>query len=96
MHVCLLRFGRDFHIVPLKLFGSSSAVGSAQIFLWVGASVSHGSFLMVGIGRGLGICKDFSCPFQVALQSSDKYYVNISSPAVTFKTDFLLCHVSMF
>ena len=96
MHVCLLRFGRDFHIVPLKLFGSSSAVGSAQIFLWVGASVSHGSFLVVGIGRGLGICKDFSYPFQVALQSSDKYYVNISSPAVTFKTDFLLCHVSMF
>ena len=44
----------------------------------------HGSFLVVGILGGIS-----SCPFQVALQSSDKFYVNISSPEVTFKIRFI-------
>lgn len=44
----------------------------------------HGSFLVVGILRGIS-----SCPFQVTLQSSDKFYVNISSPEITFKIGFI-------
>ena len=81
MRFCLLGFVLISHIIPLRLFGSSLAVGPAQIFLGLEvvdqASVSHGSFLVVGIRRGVGMGKDFSCHFQVALQSSNKYYVNI-------------------
>ena len=41
MHVCLLGFVLDSHIVPLRLFGSLLAVGAAQIFLRVGGCGPH-------------------------------------------------------